>query len=90
MTTTRKLNRNQRAAYAGGSSKLGWYQFSVQGTEESGASRTYYTITGERAAAADEARQTAWRAGREWVAEGGEVVKTDAEYRATRTVEVAQ
>ena len=76
----RKVNRNQRAQYAGGSKAKGWYVFSLQGVERNGVSIQYFSIESERKSSQDEAKQSAWQAAREWVAEKGEVVKTDSAY----------
>jgi len=79
---SRKVNRNQRAEYAGGSRAKGWYIFSLQGVERTGIGIQYFTIEGEKKPTQEEARQSAWQAAREWVAEKGEVVKTDSEYKS--------
>lgn len=81
MATIRRVNRNQQAAYASGSKAKGYYTYSLQGIEESGASRQYFTIEGEKAATSKDAIQNAWKASREWVAEKGEVAKTENDYR---------
>lgn len=79
---TRKVNRNQKAEYVGGSRAKGWYVYSVQGVETYGATTQYFSCEGERCPLAKDAIQAAWKASREWVAEIGEVTKTDAEYRS--------
>lgn len=79
---TRTVNRNQRAVYAGGSKAKGWYQYSLDGYETKGASRQSFVIEGEQKPTQDEAIKSAWQAAREWVAETGECVKTEQEYRS--------
>lgn len=84
MATTRRVNRNQKAEYAGGSRAKGWYVYSIQGIEENGPRKQYFSIDGERKAESKDAIQSAWQAAREWVAEFGEVTKNDNEYKAIR------
>lgn len=82
MAKTRTVNRNQKAEYVGGSRAKGWYVYSLQGVERQGASTQYFQIDGAPKPDAKAAIQAAWTAAREWVAELGEVVKTDAVYSA--------
>jgi hypothetical protein len=87
MTKTRKVNRGQSPEYAGGSKAKGWYVSSVQGVEEKGASRQYFTLEGERKPTRKEADQSAWQAAREWVAEIGEMTRTDTHIQSSVEVE---
>jgi hypothetical protein len=82
MATERTVNRNQKAEYVAGSLKKGFYTFSVQGVERKNIIHTAYFSFEGTGTTQDEAKKNAWQAAREWVAELGEVVKTDKEYRA--------
>jgi len=80
--TYRTVNRNQKAEYAEGSRAKGYYVFCLQGVERKGASTQYIDLYGEPKPTQDEAKQSAWIAAREWVAELGEVTKAANEYRS--------
>lgn len=80
MAIKRRVVRTQRAEYAGGSRAKGWYAYKLQGIEDSGVRKQYFEIEGENQPTTAEAIQAAWKAAREWVAEKGEVVKTEGEY----------
>lgn len=80
---SRTVNRNQKAQYASGSRAKGFYTYTIQGLPRIGASRQYFDIEGDPKPESKDAIQAAWTAARTWVAEIGEVAKTDSEYSAT-------
>lgn len=86
MAITRKVNRNQKAEYVGGSRAKGWYVYSIQGLEyrNGGTTKQYFSFDGDKCAESKDAIQSAWKSAREWVAELGEVVKNENEYTATK------
>lgn len=84
MATERKVNRNQRAEYVAGSQAKGFYVFSIQGVERTNRIRIEYFSFEGRGVDSVEAKRLAWQAAREWVAELGEVVKSDSEYKSTK------
>lgn len=83
MATERAVSRNQKAEYVDGSRAKGYYVFSIQGLERTNRITTQnFDLPGARCVTQDEAKQSAWAAARAWVAEIGEVTKTDSEYKS--------
>lgn len=81
--TSRTVSRNQKAEYVDGSRAKGFYVFSIQGLERTNRiSAQNFDLMG-RGATSEEAKQNAWAAARAWVAELGEVTKTETEYIAS-------
>ena len=80
----RTVYRTQKAEYAGGSRAKGFYDFTLQGIERTNKISTQNMEIVGRGATSQEATQNAWKAAREWVAENGEVVKTDSEYKSVK------
>jgi hypothetical protein len=81
---TRTLNRNQKVIYIKGSVKHDRpFAYSVQVVERTGASTQYFEVEGEDCADSKAAIQSAWKAGKAFVAELGEVKVSDSEYSAT-------
>jgi hypothetical protein len=84
MTTERTVNRNQKAEYISGSHAKGSYTFEIQGVERVNKIHVQRFGFEGTAATSEEAKRLAWASARAWVAEAGEVVKSDSEYKSTK------
>jgi hypothetical protein len=81
MATIRTVPRTQSAEYAAGSTRKGFFEYTVHGYEETGSSRQTFELRG-RGESRDEAIKAAWAAARAWVGQLGPLVRTDKHLRS--------